>query len=189
MLKKLILSSLVIFMHSHAFAAQEVALKTTLGEIVIELNEEKSPITTANFLKYVNAGFYDDTLFHRVIPNFMIQGGGFTDGMVEKKTLFPAIKNEAENGLKNTRGAVAMARTSDINSATSQFFINVVDNKFLDHVSTVNYGYAVFGKVIKGMDVADKIVAQPTTIVPPHRDVPEKAIKIISAKIIPSKAK
>jgi len=134
-----------------------VVLETSLGTIELELDAEKAPISVENFLAYVDAGHYDGTLFHRVIPGFMIQGGGFDTSMKQKPTRGP-IKNEADNGLTNQRGTVAMARTSDVDSATSQFFINVVDNGFLNH-SGRDFGYAVVGKVTSGMDVADKIAA------------------------------
>jgi peptidyl-prolyl cis-trans isomerase A (cyclophilin A) len=134
-----------------------VVLETSLGTIELELDAVKAPISVENFLAYVDAGHYDGTLFHRVIPGFMIQGGGFDTSMKQKATRAP-IKNEADNGLTNQRGTVAMARTSDVNSATSQFFINVVDNGFLNH-SGRDFGYAVVGKVTSGMDVADKIAA------------------------------
>jgi len=137
-----------------------VVLDTSLGQIEIELDAQKAPISTENFLAYVDAGHYDGTVFHRVIPGFMIQGGGFDQSMKQKATRGP-IKNEADNGLLNARGTVAMARTSDVNSATSQFFINVVDNGFLNHGGR-DFGYAVFAKVTKGMDVADKIAGAKT---------------------------
>lgn len=131
------------------------------GDISIELFPEKAPITVKNFLDYVESGFYDGTIFHRVIPGFVIQGGGFTSDM-QQKTTQAAIKNEADNGLKNARGTLSMARTSDINSATSQFFVNLKDNANLDH-GPGSFGYAVFGRVIDGMDVVDKIAAVQTT--------------------------
>jgi len=135
-----------------------VAMQTSLGEIVIELDAEKAPITVENFLKYVDSGYYDGTIFHRTIPNFMIQGGGFTSVTEEKKKgLLPPIQNEAKNGLKNKRGTIAMARTGDPHSATSQFFINVNDNQALDYPSRDGWGYCVFGQVVSGMDVVDKI--------------------------------
>ena len=134
-----------------------VVLETSLGTIELELDAEKAPVSVENFLAYVDAGHYDGTLFHRVIPGFMIQGGGFDASMKQKATRAP-IKNEADNGLLNARGTVAMARTNDVNSATSQFFINVVDNGFLNHGGR-DFGYAVFAKVTAGMDVADKIAA------------------------------
>ena len=150
-------------------------LETNYGNITIELFKDKAPISTENFLAYVDAGHYDGTVFHRVIPGFMIQGGGFDTSMKQKATRGP-IKNEADNGLVNARGTVAMARTSDVNSATSQFFINVVDNGFLNHGSR-DFGYAVFGKVTKGMDVADKIAATKTGA----QDVPVEPIVIKKA--------
>jgi peptidyl-prolyl cis-trans isomerase A (cyclophilin A) len=152
-----------------------VVLDTSQGQIEIELDAVKAPISTENFLAYVDAGHYDGTVFHRVIPNFMVQGGGFDQSMKQKPTRGP-IKNEADNGLVNARGTVAMARTSDVNSATSQFFINVVDNGFLNHGSR-DFGYAVFGKVTKGMDIADKIAATKTGA----QDVPVEPIVIKKA--------
>lgn len=132
-----------------------VLLTTSAGNIELELNSQKAPVSVQNFVDYVNSGFYNNTTFHRVIPGFMVQGGGFNEQMQQKKPN-PPIKNEADNGLRNTRGTIAMARTADKDSATSQFFINVADNAFLDHGQR-DFGYAVFGKVVKGMDVADKI--------------------------------
>lgn len=137
-----------------------VVMQTSHGTIEIELYEDKAPITVKNFLEYAKSGFYEGTIFHRVIPGFMIQGGGFTKDMVQKKTR-PPIQNEANNGLKNERGTIAMARTQVKDSATSQFFINVVDNDFLNH-GVRDFGYAVFGRVTKGMDVVDKIADVPT---------------------------
>jgi len=159
-----------------------VKLTTTKGDIVIELNEEKAPVTVQNFLNYVRDGFYDGTIFHRVIPNFMIQGGGFNDQMMQKMTQDP-IKNEADNGLANDRGTIAMARTQDPNSATAQFFINHKDNAFLNHTSPdiQGWGYCVFGKVTDGMDVIDAIAAVSTTNRDGHSDVPEDVITITSA--------
>ena len=159
-----------------------VKLATTMGDIVIELNAEKAPVTTRNFLNYVRDGFYDGTIFHRVIPNFMIQGGGFNDQMMQKMTQDP-IKNEADNGLTNDRGTIAMARTQDPDSATAQFFINHNDNAFLNHTSpdVQGWGYCVFGKVTEGMDVVDAIAAVSTTNRSGHSDVPEDVIVITSA--------
>jgi cyclophilin family peptidyl-prolyl cis-trans isomerase len=161
-----------------------VVMETTLGSIEIQLDAEKAPITTKNFLQYVKDGFYDGLVFHRVIPDFMIQGGGMTAELKEKKTREP-IRNEAGNGLKNERGTIAMARTRMPDSATAQFFINVKKNDFLDHKDDTEpgFGYAVFGKVIKGMDVVDKIVAVPTTNKGPYSDVPVKPVVIKSAKL------
>ena len=163
----------------------QVKLETSLGDIVIELNEDKAPVTVANFLGYVNDGFYDGTIFHRVIKNFMIQGGGFTQEF-QQKTTKAAIENEADNGLSNKRGAVAMARTNDPHSATAQFFINTVDNGFLDFQAKVpsGWGYAVFGEVIEGMDVVDSIREVDTTMRGPHQDVPAEDIIIIKASVI-----
>jgi cyclophilin family peptidyl-prolyl cis-trans isomerase len=151
----------------------------------LELFADKAPVTTKNFLHYVDTDFYTNTLFHRVIPDFMIQGGGFTKGMNQKQTSAP-IKNEAGNGLSNVRGSIAMARTQEINSATSQFFINLKDNLFLNHGDdTVNgFGYCVFGKVIKGMDVVDKIAGVSTGSVGPFDDVPLQDVVILSVKRI-----
>lgn len=157
-----------------------VIMTTSEGAIEIELFADKAPISVANFLAYVDAGFYDNTVFHRVIPNFMVQGGGFTGGMSQKATQAP-IKNEATNGLKNDRGTLAMARTSVVDSATSQFFINVVNNDFLNNGAR-DFGYAVFAKVTSGLDVVDKIAAVPTTVVDGMRDVPAKPVMIKSIK-------
>lgn len=159
-----------------------VLLKTSLGDIKIELYEDKAPESVKNFLDYVQSGQYDNTIFHRVIEGFMIQGGGFTKDMKQKSVKAP-IKNEAENGLKNVRGAVAMARTSVVDSATAQFFINTVDNPFLDFKSKSpsGYGYAVFGKVIDGMDVVDKIKKVKTGSKDGHADVPVEVVEIIKA--------
>lgn len=160
-----------------------VLLTTSAGNIELELNSQKALISVKNFVDYVNSGFYNNTTFHRVIPGFMIQGGGFNEQMQQKKPN-PPIKNEADNGLRNTRGTIAMARTADKDSATSQFFINVADNAFLDHGQR-DFGYAVFGKVVKGMDVADKISQVPTHDVGPYQNVPTKPVVILSAKVLP----
>ena len=156
-----------------------VTLETTLGNITIELNEEKAPETVKNFLAYVNSGFFDGTIFHRVIPNFMIQGGGFLPGM-EQKTTEAAIKNEADNGLANDRGTIAMARTNEPHSATSQFFINHNDNAFLNHTAPTGagWGYCVFGKVTDGMDAVDAIAAVSTSNQGGHGDVPVETVII-----------
>lgn len=156
-----------------------VLVKTSMGSFKIELFEKEAPITVKNFLNYVDKKFYDGTIFHRVMPGFVIQGGGFDKNMMQKSTLAP-IKNEAKNGLKNLRGTLSMARTNDINSATSQFFVNVKSNASLDHVSEAQFGYAVFGKVVQGMDVIDKITAVKTGNKGPHQNVPEKPIVIES---------
>jgi len=160
-----------------------VLMKTTLGEIEIELYSEKAPESVKNFLAYVNSNYYSGLIFHRVMPGFMVQGGGFSAKMLQKNTN-DSIKNEAGNGLKNDRGTLAMARTPDINSATSQFFVNLVDNDFLNHRDDTarGFGYAVFGKVIKGMDVVDEMGKVKTTTVGPHQNVPESPITIVSAK-------
>jgi cyclophilin family peptidyl-prolyl cis-trans isomerase len=166
-----------------------VKLETSMGDIVIELDREAALVTTANFLEYASEGFYDGTIFHRVIRGFMIQGGGFTKKMEKKQTHDPIV-NEAKNGLSNVRGTIAMARTNDPDSATSQFFINHVDNTPLDYIKDRNPGYAVFGKVIEGMDVVDAIAAVKTT----RRknkdgdimdDVPVEPVIITSATIVP----
>jgi len=158
-----------------------VTIKTSLGNITAELFEEQAPTTVSNFLAYVDAGFYNETIFHRVISGFMIQGGGFTANMAQKKTEAP-IKNEASAERPNLRGTLAMARTQVIDSATSQFFINLKDNDFLNHTSPTmqGFGYAVFGKVVDGMDVVDKIAAVKTGTRPPHGDVPVTPVVIRS---------
>jgi len=164
-------------------AVPRVALETTKGKIVIELFPDKAPKTVANFLRYVKSGHYNGTIFHRVIPDFMAQGGGFTPDMVEKPTKAP-VQNEADNGLHNDRGTVAMARTSDPQSATSQFFVNVKANtglNFTSKTSSQGWGYTVFGKVVEGMDVVDAIVAVPTT-----NDVPQQPIVIKKARLLSS---
>ena len=163
-----------------------VFMETSLGSITIELDQAKAPITVKNFLSYVDEKFYDGTIFHRVIGNFMIQGGGFTADMQQKRVKAP-IKNEAGNGLKNMTGTLAMARTNVVDSATAQFFINVVDNDFLDHQNTTpqGFGYAVFGKVIEGMDVVDKIKAVKTGSKMGFSDVPAEAVVIQSVRRVP----
>ena len=161
----------------------KVLLATSAGDITVELDAEKAPKTVANFLDYVKAGHYDGTVFHRVIPTFMIQGGGFSADMTERPTRAP-IPLESRNGLKNDRGAVAMARRGDPNSATAQFFINVVDNPGLDYPKPDQHGYAVFGKVVAGMDVVDKIRAIETGNVKGHQNVPLKPVSIKSASIV-----
>lgn len=168
---------------TEAASNPRVVIQTSMGDIHLELFMDKAPITVKNFLKYTDSGFYANTLFHRVIPGFMIQGGGFTPGMAQKETAAP-IKNEAGNGLSNTRGTIAMARTNVVDSATSQFFINVADNTFLDHQnnSAAGFGYCVFGRVTKGMEVADKIVNVPRGNVGPYQDVPTTDVLIKSVK-------
>jgi cyclophilin family peptidyl-prolyl cis-trans isomerase len=159
-----------------------VVMETSLGTIKIELDPEKAPVTVKNFLGYVDDKFYDGTVFHRVIPNFMIQGGGFEPGMNEKKTK-DSIKNESDNGLSNRRGTIAMARKPDPDSATAQFYINVADNDRGLDAHGGKPGYAVFGRVIEGMDVADKIVNVPTTIKGEFKDVPETDVVIKSVRV------
>jgi peptidyl-prolyl cis-trans isomerase B (cyclophilin B) len=162
-----------------------VKLTTNFGDITLELNADKAPITVANFLQYVESGFYDGVIFHRVINDFMIQGGGFDAKMKQKKTK-DEIKNEADNGLGNDKYTVAMARTSIPDSASSQFFINVADNDFLNHTAKTSsgWGYCVFGKVVAGMDVVDKIKAVKTTSNAGHRDVPAEPVIIEKASVI-----
>ncbi len=160
--------------------AVEVIFETNKGSFTLELDAEKAPLTVANFLKYVDQKFYENTLFHRVIPGFMIQGGGFIKDMQKKKTFLP-VKNESGNNLKNIRGSVSMARTRHPDSATSQFFINVANNANLDY-RTDQPGYTVFGKVTKGMDVIDKIETLPTKSVGPYQNVPQEDVIILSAK-------
>jgi len=192
--KKLLFAPLVAMMFaapSHA-ANQDshprVLLKTSEGDIVLELDRDKAPVSVANFLGYVEKGFYDGTIFHRSIKGFMIQGGGYTANYEKKPTEAP-IKNEADNGLKNVRGTVAMARTSDPDSATAQFFINAVDNPFLDFTSRTEtgWGYAVFGKVVDGIDTVDKIQDIATSSGGPFpRDVPRTTVVIEKAKLLPA---
>jgi peptidyl-prolyl cis-trans isomerase A (cyclophilin A) len=165
-------------------SAPRVVLSTSEGDITLELNAAKAPKTVENFLAYVKSGHYDGTIFHRVIDGFMIQGGGFTPDMKQKPTKAP-IALESKNGLKNERGTIAMARTSVPDSATSQFFINVVDNPRLDYPNPDGHGYAVFGRVVAGMDVVDRIRAVPTTSVAGHQNVPAKPVLIRSARIAP----
>ncbi|MDA8015769.1 MAG: peptidylprolyl isomerase [Gammaproteobacteria bacterium] len=161
-------------------------ISTTLGDIELELYPESAPATVQNFIDYINSGHFDELIFHRVIPGFVIQGGGFTADMQQRDTRAP-IQNEADNGLKNERGTLSMARTNDPHSATSQFFINLADNAFLDHnaKNPSGWGYAVFARVTGGMDVVDKIAAVPTTTVGPFADVPSKPVVITEAKILP----
>ncbi len=185
MKKKLLVLLIIVAACVPLFSKQNpvVVMKTSMGDIEIELYQDKAPETVKNFLSYVDKGFYNGTIFHRVINNFMIQGGGMNPGLMEKQTSAP-IKNEADNGLSNLRGTIAMARTQDVNSATSQFFINVIDNKYLDfkNKSAAGYGYCVFGKVIKGMDVVDSIKSVATGRRGYYDDVPVNDIVIISVK-------
>ncbi len=169
-------------LHAGAWA-QTVKLQTSMGDIVVELDAQKAPKSAENFLQYVKAGHYNGTIFHRVIPSFMIQGGGMDEKMVEKATRAP-IALESKNGLQNLRGTIAMARTNDPNSATAQFFINVKDNPSLDQVNSRDgNGYAVFGKVTQGMDVVDKIKDVKTASKPPHDDVPVVPVLIKTATV------
>ncbi|MGD8264519.1 MAG: peptidylprolyl isomerase [Desulfobacterales bacterium] len=181
----LIVIGAMVFTGAEDVAAEnpKVLLDTSKGEVVIELYPDKAPDTVKNFLNYVDTKFFDGTIFHRVIPNFMIQGGGFTDDMKQKPTQAP-IKNEADTGVKNDRGTIAMARTGDPHSATGQFFINTVDNDFLNHKNKTpqGWGYAAFGKVIKGMETVDAISAVKTSNRGSYQDVPVEAVVIKSAK-------
>ncbi len=166
-------------------APTKVKLTTTLGEFTIQLNSEKAPLSSENFLTYVKQGFYDGTIFHRIIPGFMAQGGGFDAKFNQKQTLAP-IKNEADNGLVNARGTVAMARTNDPNSATAQFFVNYKDNTFLNHTgkNASGWGYAVFAEVVEGMDVVDAMAKQATGSRGPYQDVPTVDIVITKAEVV-----
>jgi peptidyl-prolyl cis-trans isomerase A (cyclophilin A) len=187
-----LIAPIALTVGAHAYAAEpaapapaaptRVALETSEGRIVVELRADKAPQTVANFLQYVNDSFYDGTIFHRVIAGFMIQGGGFDAAMVEKPTR-PPIPIESNNGLKNVRGAVAMARTGDPNSATAQFFINVVDNARLDYPSFDGHGYTVFGNVVEGMQVVDKIRAVPTGRRGSFENVPVSPVVIKTARV------
>ena len=171
---------------THGYGQQTSAhpmakMTTSLGDITIELYEQQAPETVRNFLQYVDDGFYDGTIFHRVIPGFVLQGGGLTPDM-ERKTTRSPITNESDNGLENLRGTLSMARLPDPNSATSQFFINLSDNPHLDYQGSGQWGYAVFGKVVEGMDVVDKIAAVKTTNTAGHQDVPETPVVIEHAE-------
>lgn len=174
---------MVSLLAAPALATTTVVIDTNYGQITLALDEEKAPLSVANFLAYADAGHYAETIFHRVIKDFMIQGGNFSVELAPKQTSAP-IKNEATNGLRNLRGTIAMARTGVVDSATSQFFINLKDNDFLDNKDTTirGYGYAVFGKVVSGMDVVDKIGASPTHTYRRFRDVPVEPVVIRSVK-------
>ncbi len=161
-----------------------IRFETTLGDFTIEFYEKEAPESVANFKRYIDDGFFDGTIFHRIVPGFVIQGGGFTEDMSQKRTK-PPVKNEADNGLKNSRGTLSMARTNDINSATSQFFVNLKDNDFLDH-SRGNFGYAVFAHVTQGMDVIDKIAAVETGRKRGFDDVPVEAVIMKSVRQVPA---
>ncbi len=186
MFKKVSLLVAALALSVAAWAGPKVEMQTSLGRIVIELDDAKAPGSTKNFLAYVQDGFYNGTVFHRVMPGFMIQGGGFTADMTQKPTKAP-IQNEAKNGLKNARGTIAMARTQDPHSATAQFFINHVDNVMLDYPSRDNWGYAVFGKVTEGMDVVDKIAQVRTGNRGMHQNWPTTDVVIQSVKVISEK--
>ena len=186
-----LIATLIIMMTTSNATALEkkkenpkITFETTKGKIVLQLDQKKAPITVDNFLEYVKSGHYDGTVFHRVIKGFMIQGGGFTSDMQQKPVNDP-IKNEADNGLKNERGTIAMARTPNPHSATAQFFINTVDNHFLDHKSKdmQGWGYAVFGKVIEGMEVVDTIAGVKTGTKGGHQDVPIEPVVILKATV------
>lgn len=185
MLKKLFATFALFLSFAAAAAGPQVEIRTNMGVIVLELDRDKAPQSVDNFLQYVKDGHYNGTIFHRVIPGFMVQGGGFSPEMREKPTR-SSIKNEAGNGLRNTTGTVAMARTPDPHSASSQFFINLSDNAFLDFRAPTHegHGYAVFGKVVKGMDVVGRIAKVATGVKAPHSDVPLKPIIIERAQII-----
>lgn len=184
-LSKLIITGCLGMMAFHAQAETRAEIDTNMGKIVLSLDEQKAPKTVENFVNYANKGFYNGTIFHRVIDGFMIQGGGFTTDMAQKVT-DKAITNEATNGLTNTVGTIAMARTASPNSATSQFFINVANNDALNHknTSTQGYGYAVFGKVVQGMDVVNKIAKVKTTDYAYHQNVPQQPIVIRRVVIV-----
>ncbi len=184
-LNKLLLGGLIGFAALSAQAETRALIDTNMGQIELALDEQKAPKTVANFVQYANKGFYNNTIFHRVINGFMIQGGGFTPDMAQKAT-DKAVANEASNGLKNSTGTIAMARTSAPHSATSQFFINLADNDFLDHKNTTaaGYGYTVFGKVSKGMDVVQKIANVKTTDQAYHQNVPLQPVIINKISII-----
>lgn len=188
MLNKLALGLSVVMSSSMLMAANtQMQIQTTMGNIDIELFDDKAPLSTQNFKNYVKANFYNGTIFHRVIPGFMVQGGGMDSSMIEKQTKAP-IRNESRNGLKNDVGTLAMARTNDPNSASSQFFINVANNDFLNK-SPSNPGYAVFGKVTKGMDIVNKIVKVPAGNYGMHQNVPNQPIKITAVTIKPTTVK
>ncbi len=177
----------VYFLLNKEEAMPKVKITTSYGEIVIELDKENAPITTENFLSYVESGFYNETVFHRVISGFMIQGGGHLADMTPKDEKLDPIQNEANNGLKNNRGTIAMARTANPHSASSQFFINHADNAFLNFRTNQvdeGWGYAVFGQVIEGMEVVDKIADVETGSVGPYQDVPVEAITVLKTEVI-----
>ena len=164
-------------------AATRVRFETSMGSLVIETFADEAPLTTENFLEYVKSGFYDGTIFHRIIPGFVVQGGGMVPGMDQKRTRDP-IKNEAAQAPKNLRGTLSMARTNDPHSATSQFFINLVDNRSLDAGGPSGAGYCVFGKIVEGMEIVDEMAKVRTTRRPPHSDVPAEDIVLVSASVL-----
>jgi cyclophilin family peptidyl-prolyl cis-trans isomerase len=186
MLKKLSVLLATLLLSTAGWAAPSVEMQTSMGKIVIELDSAKAPKTVENFLQYAKDGFFTDTVFHRVMDGFMIQGGGFTKDMAQKPT-GKNVENEGKNGLKNLRGTIAMARTQDPHSATAQFFINHKDNAMLDYPSRDGWGYAVFGKVTEGLDVVDKIAKVATGNRGGHQNVPLEPVIIQSVKIIPEK--
>ena len=182
MRKALCIIAVILLAAAIAYSTNNiVVMRTNVGDITIELFNDRAPVTVQNFLRYVDAKFYDGTLFHRVIGNFMIQGGGFIPGLTPKYNFQPIV-NEASNGLQNKRGTIAIARTNDVNSATSQFFINVMDNPSLDFrdPSPQGFGYCVFGRVIQGMDVVDRIRSVPTKTIGFYQDVPVRDVVILS---------
>ena len=184
---RLLLLALALLSSISALAANpQLEVKTSMGTLTIELYEDKAPKSVENFLRYAQDDFFNGTVFHRVIPGFMIQGGGFTPDLKQKDTRAP-IPNEAKNGLKNQTGTLAMARTSDPHSATAQFFINLKDNSFLDNPGRDGWGYAVFGKVVQGLDVMQKIAKVPTGNAGPHQNVPNTPVIIESVKLLPAK--
>lgn len=181
---KTFVAAFFLLLSAHPGSANpQVELKTNMGVIVVELYPERAPATVRNFLQYVKDGFYNGTIFHRVIDGFMIQGGGFTADLAAKKTRDP-IPIESNNGLRNDAGTIAMARTRDPNSATSQFFINVVNNDMLNYPNPDGHGYTVFGRVVKGMEVVQRIAKVQTAIRPPHQNVPVRPVVIESARVL-----
>ncbi len=190
MIKKAVLASLMVCLVALPIMAKSksnsvVKIQTSMGDVIVEIFEDKAPVSAKNFLDYVKQGFYKGTIFHRVIPDFMVQGGGFTPGIKQKQTMAPIV-NEAKNGLKNLKGTLAMARTNVIDSATSQFFINTQDNAFLDFRSAdaSGYGYAVFGKVLEGMDIVEAMSRVKTQTVDYYENVPAEDIVIVSMDVL-----
>ena len=186
-MRRLLFLAFALLSSFAAYAANpQVEMKTSLGTLTIELYPDKAPKTVENFLQYARDGFFDGTVFHRVIPGFMIQGGGMSPELKEKPTR-PPVPNEAKNGLKNETGTIAMARTADPHSATAQFFINLQNNGFLDYPGRDGWGYAVFGKVVQGLDVVEKIARVPTGNSGFHQNVPTKPVLIEAARVLPEK--